>query len=115
VARRSTEHPGFPHLVEHIGEPLARAGRLAIRTEIPWSLGQARKQRALLQGELLRRLAEIAARRHLDAPGTASEIDGIEVDFEDLVLAERGFDARRDDHLADLAFIAWFVAHREVL
>jgi hypothetical protein len=75
VARRSAEHPGFPHPVEHIGEPLLRASRLAVRAQISRAFGQAGEQRALLQGELLRRFAEIAARRHFDAPGTPSEID----------------------------------------
>jgi hypothetical protein len=64
---------------------------------------------------LLRRLAEIAAGRHFDAPGAAAEIDRIEIDFEDLVLAERGFDPCRHDHFADLALIAELLAHQEVL
>ena len=99
------EHPVFPHPVQHIGEPLLRARGLSVRAEISRSLRQAGEQRAFLEGQPLRRLTKIAAGRHFDTPGAAAEIDGVQIDFEDLILAERGFDARSDDHLADLALV----------
>src|SRR6266567_4132570 len=88
---------------------------MPVGTEIIRTLGQARKQRAFLDRELLRRLAEIAARRHLDAPGAAAEIDGIEIELENLRLAERLLDPRRHDHLADLALVGQVFAHQQVL
>src|SRR5262249_21720215 len=84
-------------------------------TEIIRTLGQARKQRAFLDRELLRRLAEIAARGELDPPGAAAEIDGIEIELENLRLAERLLDPRRHDHLADLALVGQIFAHHGVL
>ena len=65
--------------------------------------------------ELLRRLAEIAARGELDPPGAAAEIDGIEIELENLRLAERTLDPRRHDHLADLAVVGQVFADQEVL
>src|SRR5262249_10792400 len=65
--------------------------------------------------ELLHRLAEIAARGELDPPGAAAEIDGIEIELENLRLAERTLDPRRHDHLADLALIGQVFAHQQVL
>src|SRR5262245_44039946 len=88
---------------------------MPIWAEIIRTLGQARKQRAFLDGELLRRLAEIAARRHLDAPGATAEIDGIEIELENLRLAERLLDPRGHDHLADLALVGQVFAHQQVL
>src|SRR5262245_27396688 len=88
---------------------------MSVGTEIIRSLGQASKKRAFLEREFIRRLAEIAARRHLDAPGAAAEINGIEIELEDLPLAQRVLDARRHDHLADLALIGQVFAHQQVL
>src|SRR5262249_7436846 len=87
---------------------------MPVGTEEVRTLGQARKQRAFLERKLLRRLAEIAARRHLDAPGAAAEIDGIEIELENLRLAERLLDPRRHDHLADLALVGQVFAHQQV-
>src|SRR5262249_56431754 len=61
------------------------------------------------------RLAEIAARSELDAPGAASEIDGVEIELENLRLAERTLDPGRHDHLADLALVGQVFAHQQVL
>src|SRR5262249_60984129 len=72
-------------------------------------------QRAFLDRELLRRLAEVAARGELDAPGTAPEIDGIEIELENFRLAERMLDPRRHDHLADLALVGQVFAHQQIL
>src|SRR5262249_18965456 len=58
---------------------------------------------------------EITARRHLDAPGAAAEIDRIEIELENLRLAERLLDPRRHDHLADLALVGQVFAHQQVL
>src|SRR5262249_31281981 len=79
------------------------------------SLGQPGKKRAFLDRELLRRLAEIAARSELDAPGAATEVDGIEIELENLRLAEGLLDPRRHDHLADLALVGQVFAHQQVL
>ena len=59
--------------------------------------------------------AEIALRRHLDAPRGAAEIDGVEIDLEDFRLGERPLQARGDDHLAHLALVGHVVADEQVL
>ena len=64
---------------------------------------------------VLCRFAEIAARGHFDAPGAATEIRGIQIQFENLIFAQGGFQARRYDHLSDLALIAHVLANEQVL
>ena len=113
--RLRAERTVLAHAAEHVGEPFLRPRRLPIRAEIVRPLGQAGEQRALLQRELLRRLAEIAARRQLDPPGAAPEIDRVEIKLEDLVLAEPALDPRGNDHLADLALVGQVFAHQQVL
>src|SRR5262249_42926445 len=98
-------HSALPQAAEHIGQPLLRASGMPVGTEVVRALGKPGKKRALPERELVRRLAEIAAGSKLDAPGAAAEIDGIEIELENLRLAERMLDPRRHDHLADLALI----------
>src|SRR5262245_37771103 len=88
---------------------------MPVRVEGVRTLGQAGKERAFLEGELLRHLAKIAARRHLDAPGAAAEINRIEIKLENFRLAQRMLDPRRHNHLADLALIGQVFADQEVL
>jgi hypothetical protein len=107
-------HPVLLQAVEHIGEPLARAGGMAVGIEIIGPLHQAGKQRAFRRLERLHRFPKIRPRRQLDAPGAAAEIDGVEVKLEDVVLAELPFDPRRHDHLADLARVGQVVSHQQV-
>jgi hypothetical protein len=85
---------------------------MPVGVEIVRSLGQAGEQRALLQGQLLGRLAEIAARAELDAPRAAAEIDRIEIELEDFRLGQRVLDPRRHDHLADLALVGEVLAYQ---
>ena len=59
--------------------------------------------RAFEEVELARRFAEIAVRRGVDAIGAGAEIDPVEVDFEDLVLAEAMLEPQRQQSLADFA------------
>ena len=105
----------FLHALEHVGVALAGALRIAVRAEERRPLGHCGKHRAFRHGERRRRLLEVGVRRHVDAPGAAAEIDRVQVDFEDLVLAQRLVDARGDDHLADLALVADVVADQQVL
>ena len=81
-------HPG-----QHIGETLMRPVAIAVRIVIGRSLGQAGDERAFGQRQVLHRLAEIRARREVDAPRRAAEIDRVEIDFENLRLGQRLLDA----------------------
>src|SRR5438128_9077290 len=88
---------------------------MPVGTEIVGALREPSKQRALLELEITGGFSEIAPRGHLDAPGAAAEIDGIEIELEDFRLAERALDPRRHDHLADLALVGEVIAHQQVL
>ena len=103
------------HAAEHIGEPLLRPPGMPVGIEIVRPLGQAGQQRPFLQRQLLRPLAEIAAGREFDPPGAAAEIDRVEVELENLRLAQRMLEPGGHDHLADLAVIGQVLAHQEVL
>ena len=100
---------------QNIGKPLLRTAGMAVGIEIVRPLGQPGKQSAFLERELLGRLAEIAARGQLDAPGAAAEIDGIEIELEDFLLAQRVLDPRRHDHLANFALVGEVFADQQVL
>ena len=59
---------------------------MPVGAEVVRPLGQPGEQRPSVERQRLRRLAEIAARRHLDAPRAAAEIDRVEIELEDLGL-----------------------------
>ena len=103
------------HAAKHVGEAFLGAFGMAVGIEKARTFEQAGEHGAFGQREVLRRFAEIAARRHLHAPGAAAEISGIEIEFEDFRLAERALDAGGHDHLADLALVGHVVADQEVL
>src|SRR5947208_5370069 len=71
---------------ENVGKPLLRAFRAPVRTKIVRTFREARQQCTLLKRELLCRLSEIAARGEFDAPRVATEINGIEIELENLIL-----------------------------
>ena len=103
------------HSLQHIGKAFAGALRIAVGTEVARPLGHRGQHGALGHGQRRRRLLEVAACGGVDAPGAAAEIDRVEIDLEDFVLAQRRVDARRHDHLADLALVADVVADQQVL
>ena len=103
------------HAVEHVGETFLGAVAMAIGRIIVRALGQAGEEGALLDVQLLRRFAEVGARGHLDAPSAAAEVDRVQIELEDFVLAQRVLDARRDDDLAHLALVGDVVADQQVL
>ena len=66
-------------------------------------LREPRDERALGQGQLLRRLAEQVPRHRLDAVDAGAQIDPIEIQLEDLRLRELRVDHDREHGLARLA------------
>ena len=88
---------------------------MPVGIEVVRPLGQAGQKRTLRKFEGIRGFPEIGPRRHLDAPGAAAEIDGVEIELENLPLAQLAFDPRRHDHLADLALVGEIVTHQQVL
>ena len=103
------------HAAEHIGAALAHAIGIAVGTEIARPLRQPGQHGGLRQVEVLGGFSEIAARRHLDPPGAAPQIDRVEIKLEDLVLAQHALDPRGQHDLAHLALVADVVADQEVL
>ena len=113
--RLGGQHSVLLQAAENVGEPLLGTPRMPVGVEVIRPLGQASKERGFLERELLRRLAEVAARRHLNAPGAAAQINRIEIKLENFRLGQRMLDTRSHDHLADLALIGQVLAHQQVL
>jgi len=88
---------------------------MPVGAEIIRALGQARQERALGQVELRGGLAEIAPRRHLDAPRPTTEIDRIEIQRQDLRLGEHALEPGCNEDLADLALVGNVISHQQIL
>ena len=67
------------------------------------------------EGEVPRRLAEIAVRGGIDAIGAGAEIDAVEIELEDLLLAEARLEPDREDDLLDLPLEGPLGREEEVL
>jgi hypothetical protein len=95
--------PASDHLLQHGVASLQRALGIEHRVVVAVALEHADQRRRLQDIEPAARGVEIGARRHLDAVGVVQEGHGVEVGFEDLVLAVDGLDLQRRDRLLDLA------------
>ena len=103
------------HAAENIGEPFLRPPGMPVGIEMVGTFREPGEQCALCELERIDGFSKIRSRRHLDAPGAAAEIDGIEIELENLPLAQLALDPRRHDHLADLALVGEIVADQQVL
>ncbi len=79
---------GIDHVGENLRGTLGGALAVARRAEPGRRLEQAGDDRRFVEGELARRLVEVAVRRGIDAVGSGAEIDAVEIDLEELVLGE---------------------------
>ena len=88
-------------LVAVVQRPLRRpaVGRVVVVGRVD----QRRESSTLLHRERAGRLLEVRARRGLDAVGTPSEVDRVEVALEDLLLRLLTLDLERQDRLLELA------------
>jgi hypothetical protein len=91
------------HLFQHRVAALQGSLGIEHRVVVTVALEHADQRRALQYIELVGRGIEIGACRHLDAVGVVEEGHGVEVGFEDFVLAVDGLDLQRRDRLLDLA------------
>ena len=66
-------------------------------------------------GQFLERLGEILLRRRRHPVGVLAEEDLVEIEFQDLILAQRRFETRRQDDLLDLALTRAVARQEEVL
>ena len=103
------------HRGEHELRPLLGAVEVLGRREPRRRLDQAGEQRGLGQRHALRRLAEVALRRRLDAVGAGAEIDAVEIELEDLLLGELVLEPDRQHHLLQLARHRALLRQEEVL
>ena len=82
----SGDHALFAHGVEHKLGPGFGGLRITRRRKLGRRLQQAGKQCSLRQRHIARRLAEIAPRRRFHSVGARTEIDPVEIHFQDLIL-----------------------------
>ena len=73
------------------------------------------EDRGFRQGDVARAMAEIFARRRLDAIGAGAEIDAVQIEFENLVFRILMFEPERQDRLLDLAREGSFLGQEQVL
>ena len=103
------------HAVQDVSAAIVRGGEVAARVVATRALDQAGKHRGFGDGQALRVLPEVGTRGLADAPGAAAEIDLVQIEIEDLVLAEVLFDLPREDDLAHLAAIGPLGGEQEAL
>jgi len=93
----------FQHAREHVLAAFLRRLGVADGIELRGRLGQPREQRRLGQRERLHRLAEIGLRCGGEAIGALPEVDLVEVELEDLILAQFALDLEGEQDLVELA------------
>src|SRR5262249_49517829 len=104
AARRfSRKESDLDHVVQYLVDAGARELHAMRRRVFRRRLKQAREERSLRQRHIARRPAEIVLRGGLNAIGAAAEIDTVDVELEDLVLAKALLEPDRVDHLLELA------------
>ena len=104
-ARRSDDrrrldrtHAAHDHLLPPAEPRRRRAGVHHAR------IGDRRgQQRALRRRQLRRRLAEVGPRRRFSTVDPVTPLDHIQIDLQDALLGQLGFEPPRDDQLAQLA------------
>ncbi len=94
---------GGDHVVEHVVGAGAGGGQVDVRREFRRRLEQAGEHGRLREGHVLDRAAEIELRRRLDAERAAAHIGAVEIELEDLLLAQVRFQPEREEGLVDLA------------
>ncbi len=100
---RRGNDPVLRHAVQNPIPPHARRLGVAERVVIVRRLGERRQHRRLGQGQRVERLGEIGLRRCGDAVGALTEIDLVQIEFENPLLAQALLDAHRQERLTHLA------------
>ncbi len=93
----------FRYLFQDQIAPLFGTVRIANRIVVKRAFEHSDEGGALEHGKLTGSLAEIRARRRLDADGVVQERHGVHVGLEDLLLRVHGLDLPRRDDLLQLA------------
>ena len=103
IGLRLGELPGGDETSERGATPLCGGRRMQDRIELDRVGDDRCQQRPLGPGEVLHVLAPVGLGSRLDAIGTLAEIDGVEVQLEDVVLAHLLFEADGERDLLGLA------------
>ena len=105
----------FQQAVDHIVAALDRAVMVADRMQRCRRLRQRGQVGGFRDREFVDRLVEIDQRGRGDAVGAETEIDFVEIQFEDLVFRIRALDPHRQQGFLDLARKRYLVGQEEVL
>jgi hypothetical protein len=106
---------GVGHRREHSLRPFGGAFGVAVRRQPRRRFDEAGEHRGLADRHLLRRLAEIALCRGLDAIGAGPEIDAVQIQFQDLALGIFALQPQRELGLLQLARQRALLGQEEVL
>ncbi len=109
------QHVRVEHAVQHPVAPRAGGVGVALRVVVVGRLRQRREERRLGRGQRVERLVEVGLRRRRHAVGALAEIDLVQVQLEDALLAQRPLDPDRQQRLLDLAREADLVGQQHVL
>jgi hypothetical protein len=105
----------FGHRGEHGLGAFFRAFRIAVRRQPRRRLDQARQHRGLRQRDVLGGFSEIALGRGLDAIGAGTEIDPVEVEFENLGLGMLALEPQRQFGFLQFPLQGAFLGQEQVL
>ncbi len=103
------------HLADDVVAPVDRVGLLADGMEVARLLGKRGQVGGFGNRELVEGLAEVDLRGGGDAVGVLAEEDLVEIELEDLVLAQAVLEAGGEDDLLDLALAGAVTGQEEVL
>ena len=105
---------GVDQIVEHQVGAGARGRQVDVRRVFGRRLEQAGQHRGFRQIDVARRLVEVEMRSAVDAESAAAHIGAVEIEFENFVLGQPGFQPDRQERLVDLALDGALVAEEQV-
>jgi hypothetical protein len=108
------EEVRLAHAPEDVALALDRARRVDHRVEARRRLRQPREHGRLGSAQLREWLVEVGARRRGEAVRALAEVDLVQIQLEDLLLAQRVLDAQREQDLDDLARVGALVRQEEL-
>src|SRR5437762_620156 len=103
----------IPHQREHDVAPIERAVVVCPRRERGWRANEPRDERCLSERDRTGRLPKQMLGHCLDAIHARAQIDAVQIELEDLFLAELGLDQDREARLLELAAVRLHVREKQ--
>ena len=103
------------HVLQHVVGAPARRRQIDMRRKARRRLEQAREHCRFRQRHIANGLAEIEFRCGLNAEGAAAHVGAVEIEFENVVLAQPRLEPHRQKSLAHLAVNRALVGQEQVL